>query len=142
VATAPTPARAHGTTEPTEKYFDCTAQPTSPASRSAATIEKVPRESIRVIPFHGGAAPPAGATPLARPALCQPDARVDPCIEDVDHQVEHDDAGGREHDHPLRRRQVEVVDGADRQPPEPRQPVHALGEERTAEREPDVHAED
>src|SRR5438067_2232966 len=41
VATAPTPAHAHGTTEPTEKYFDWTAHPTSPLWRSAATIEKV-----------------------------------------------------------------------------------------------------
>ena len=41
VATAPTPAFAHGTTAPTAKYFDCTAQPTSPVASSAATIEKV-----------------------------------------------------------------------------------------------------
>ena len=35
------PGRAHGTTEPTEKYFDWTATPTSPVSGSAATMEKV-----------------------------------------------------------------------------------------------------
>jgi hypothetical protein len=42
VATAPTPARTHGVTAPIAKYFDCTAQPTSPVVGSAATIENVP----------------------------------------------------------------------------------------------------
>jgi hypothetical protein len=42
VATAPTPARAQGTTAPTQKYFDCTATPTSPVTVSTATIEYVP----------------------------------------------------------------------------------------------------
>src|SRR5688572_2807464 len=41
VATAPTPARAKGTTDPTEKNRLATATPTSPASGSAATIENV-----------------------------------------------------------------------------------------------------
>src|SRR5690606_17186342 len=41
VATAPTLAFAHGTTEPTAKNFDWTATPTSPVSGSAATIENV-----------------------------------------------------------------------------------------------------
>ena len=41
VATAPTPARAQGTTDPTAKNRLATATPTSPASGSAATIEKV-----------------------------------------------------------------------------------------------------
>ena len=47
VATAPTPALAHGTTFPTAKYFDWTAQPTSPVASSAATIENVAFEGPR-----------------------------------------------------------------------------------------------
>jgi hypothetical protein len=42
VATAPTAARTQGVTAPIAKYLDCTAQPTSPAAGSAATIENVP----------------------------------------------------------------------------------------------------
>jgi hypothetical protein len=42
VATAPTPARAHETTEPTLNQCDWTATPTSPDSGSRATIEYVP----------------------------------------------------------------------------------------------------
>ena len=41
VATAPTPASAHVTTEPTENQCDCTATPISPVAASRATIEKV-----------------------------------------------------------------------------------------------------
>ena len=41
VATALTPALAHGTTAPTHGNLDATATPQSPASGSAATIEKV-----------------------------------------------------------------------------------------------------
>src|SRR4029079_6555725 len=41
VATAPWPARAHGTTAPTHGNLDATAMPQSPASLSAATIENV-----------------------------------------------------------------------------------------------------
>src|SRR5688572_24514612 len=44
VATAPTPARAHGTTVPTARNLEATAMPHSGlglASRSAATIENV-----------------------------------------------------------------------------------------------------
>jgi hypothetical protein len=41
VATAPTLARAHGTTAPTAGNFDATATPQSPAAGSAATIENV-----------------------------------------------------------------------------------------------------
>ena len=36
MATAPTPASAHGTTSPTEKYFDWTATPTSPVAVAVA----------------------------------------------------------------------------------------------------------
>ena len=39
VATAPTPARAQVTTEPTENQCDCTATPSSPVAGSRATIE-------------------------------------------------------------------------------------------------------
>ena len=39
VATAPTPASSHGTTEPTEKKCDCTATPSCPVSGQRATIE-------------------------------------------------------------------------------------------------------
>ena len=41
VATAPTPAFAQGTTEPTARNFDCVATPHWPASRSQAQIEYV-----------------------------------------------------------------------------------------------------
>src|SRR5689334_9710560 len=41
VATAPTPACAHGTTAPTAGNFDATATPQAPSSRSLATIENV-----------------------------------------------------------------------------------------------------
>ena len=39
VATAPTPARAHGTIGPTEKACDWTATPSWPVTGSRATIE-------------------------------------------------------------------------------------------------------
>src|SRR4051812_15566877 len=42
VATAPSPARSHGTTEPTENQCDCTATPRSSVSGSRATMEYVP----------------------------------------------------------------------------------------------------
>ena len=41
VATAPTPASAHGTTGRTFGNFDCTATPTSPFTVSMATMENV-----------------------------------------------------------------------------------------------------
>ena len=41
VATAPTPANAHGTTSPTLKYFDSTATPSVCVVESYATIENV-----------------------------------------------------------------------------------------------------
>src|SRR6185369_15534659 len=41
VATAPTPASAHDTTEPTENQWDWTATPICPVSGSRATIENV-----------------------------------------------------------------------------------------------------
>src|SRR5262245_30061505 len=41
VATAPTPASAHGTTLPTAKNFEATATPRSPLAGSKPTIEKV-----------------------------------------------------------------------------------------------------
>src|SRR3954471_21742186 len=43
VATAPTPARPHVTTEPTENQCDWTATPHSPVCGSWATMEYVPR---------------------------------------------------------------------------------------------------
>ncbi len=39
VATAPTPASAHDTFEPTENQWLCTATPSSPVAGSRATIE-------------------------------------------------------------------------------------------------------
>src|SRR5256714_4128961 len=42
VAPAPTPARAHGTTEPTENQCAWTATPSSSVSASRATMEYVP----------------------------------------------------------------------------------------------------
>jgi hypothetical protein len=41
VATAPTPARAHGTTEPTARNLDWTATPNESVSKSKAAMEKV-----------------------------------------------------------------------------------------------------
>src|SRR3954447_13741299 len=41
VATAPTPASAHGTSPPTANQCDCTATPISPVAGSNATMEKV-----------------------------------------------------------------------------------------------------
>src|SRR5579864_5585396 len=41
VATAPTPASAHGTSPPTANQCDCTATPISPVVGSNATMEKV-----------------------------------------------------------------------------------------------------
>src|ERR687891_1202769 len=46
VATAPMPPRAQETSDPTARNFDCTATPTSSASGSAATIEKVTRLTV------------------------------------------------------------------------------------------------
>jgi alkylated DNA nucleotide flippase Atl1 len=46
VATAPTPARAHVTIDPTENQCDWTAAPSSPVSGSRATIEYVPQRTI------------------------------------------------------------------------------------------------
>jgi hypothetical protein len=63
------PARAQGTTEPTEKYFDWTAHPTSPASRSAATIENVLLQKVcRPEPSHDSRQP-AVTTLRAEPAI-------------------------------------------------------------------------
>src|SRR3954452_21215143 len=42
VAAQPTPARSHGTTDPTENQCDCTATPRSSVSGSRATMEYVP----------------------------------------------------------------------------------------------------
>jgi hypothetical protein len=41
VATAPAPARAQGTIEPTARNFDWTATPRASVSGSKATMEKV-----------------------------------------------------------------------------------------------------
>src|SRR4051794_20975643 len=49
VATAPTSGSAHGTTEPTERNFDCTATPHCFASRSHAAIEYVAMTGLRAI---------------------------------------------------------------------------------------------
>jgi hypothetical protein len=58
VATAPTPAFAHGTTVPTAKNRLATATPTSPVAGSAAAIENVAGS--------GGAPGRAGAETSAR----------------------------------------------------------------------------
>ena len=55
VATAPTPASAHGTTSPTEKYFDWTAHADLTGGRSAATIEKVALWRARTAAPYSGA---------------------------------------------------------------------------------------
>src|SRR3954469_19318399 len=48
VAIAPTWGSAHGTTEPTARYFDCVATPHWPASRSHATIEYVATTGLAI----------------------------------------------------------------------------------------------
>src|SRR4051794_1390865 len=54
VATAPTPARACGTTAPTARNLDATAMPRSPVCGSRATIEKVIVQiSLRAPDFEG-----------------------------------------------------------------------------------------
>ena len=58
VATAPTPALAHGTTVPTAKNRLATATPTSPVAGSAAAIENVAGS--------GGAAGSLGAARVAK----------------------------------------------------------------------------
>jgi len=50
VATAPTPARAHGTTAPTDRNLEATATPHSPVAGSAATMENVRRSFIQSKP--------------------------------------------------------------------------------------------
>src|SRR5947209_7981589 len=49
VAIAPTSGSAHGTTEPTDRNFDCTATPHCFASRSHAAIEYVATTGLRAI---------------------------------------------------------------------------------------------
>jgi hypothetical protein len=46
VATAPTPALAQGTTEPTARNFDWTATPKESVSGSKPTMEKVATISV------------------------------------------------------------------------------------------------
>src|SRR4051812_38233617 len=73
--------------------------------------------------------------------LCQPDTGVDHCIEQVDDEVEDDDDDGREDDHPHDGGDVVIVQGLHGGSAQPRQAVDRLGEDRTAEREADVHPE-
>ena len=48
------------------------------------------------------------------------DARIEPCIADVDQQVSEEDRDGNEHDHRLEQRVMSLVDRLDKQPPSPR----------------------
>ena len=76
VATAPTPALAHGTTAPTARNLDCTAMPRSPVAGSRATIEKVEgrhygsRDGLCAMLeiISGGPLHSAGAATRSRPA--------------------------------------------------------------------------
>src|SRR6478672_68000 len=65
--------------------------------------------------------------------LAEPNTWIDDRVEQVDEQVENNDAECGEHDHPLHRRQVEPFDRLNQGLPEPRQPVNRLGEDRAAE---------
>src|SRR5512142_741121 len=91
VATAPAPARAHGTTEPTARNFEATATPRSPVSGSRATIEKV--------------------TPASRLA----DPGVDQRDRDVDQDVHDHDADRGEQHGPHQERQILRPDGVERE---------------------------
>src|SRR5436190_5348383 len=71
----------------------------------------------------------------------QPDSWVDPGVEEVDQQVEHDDRDGSEDNHPHDDRQVGLSDRANQELAEPRQVVDRLREDRAAQADPDVHAE-
>src|SRR5207244_9845951 len=51
VAIAPTCGSANGTTEPTDRNFDCTETPHCSASRSQATIEYVATTGLAIGPF-------------------------------------------------------------------------------------------
>src|SRR5205814_8012195 len=100
--------------------------------------------SSRAIRSSGGAENRARGAPgvsQTDSSLAQPNTWVDDRVRQVDHEVEHNDAERGEHDHPLRRRQVERLDGVDGGLAEPLQPVDRLGEDRAAERDADVHAE-
>src|SRR5512132_2345812 len=61
VATAPTPASAQVTVDPTENQCDCTATPRSPVTVSRATMEKVCTRLPRTPLLSGAAACMAGA---------------------------------------------------------------------------------
>src|SRR3954471_9278302 len=82
VATAPTPARAHGTTAPTARNFDCTATARSPVAASRATIENV----------------------IGWPSV--PDPRIGDRVEHVDDEVHDDDADRSEQHGPHDERHI------------------------------------
>src|SRR4051794_31582906 len=73
--------------------------------------------------------------------LGESNSGVDPRVQEVDDQVERDDADGRKDDDPLSRRQVEPFDRLDCSPPQPRESENGFREDRPAERNADVHAE-
>ena len=76
VAIAPTPARAHGTTDPTARNLDWTATPRSPVTPSRATMEYVTTSaSSRCIQRVAGSKPLAVATCRGPQHVIQSSAR-------------------------------------------------------------------
>src|SRR5688572_20562673 len=71
--------------------------------------------------------------------LREADSRVDPRVEQIDHEREDDDRDRAEDDDALQRREVELADRADREAAEAREAEHRLDEDRAAEQEADVH---
>src|SRR5437868_4443787 len=103
-----TPSTARTTPSSVLKYVFRSLTSSSAISRSS-DAEKRARAAPGVL--QGG------------PSLAKPNTWVDHRVQQVDQQVERDDAEGREHDHPLLRRQVEILDCLDRGLAEPLQPV-------------------
>src|SRR6266542_5068774 len=119
-------------------------QPDSPTMPSVwpFSIENETPSTARTIPSSVWKDVCRSLTSRSAKGLGEPDARVDPGVQDVDQQVEDDDREGGEDDHALDHGQVVVGDGEQGGVPEAGQVVDALGEDRTPERQPDVHPED
>src|SRR5688500_2137197 len=72
----------------------------------------------------------------------EPDSRVDPSVEEVHDEREDDDRERTEDDDALEDREVELADRPDRGRAQPVQPEDGLDEDRPAEQQADVHAQD
>src|SRR5215210_2152130 len=71
-----------------------------------------------------------------------PDPWVEEGIHDVDDQVRQDDRHRADQHGALHDRHVALLDGVERQPADARDVEHALGEDRTAEQDAEIEAED